>query len=416
MISLVDIVNMNNMVYSDNIKKKHLDVINNPAKPFDTFDTSQWMAMPPPKNSSQATFREILQIDAIPLDNKFIHEGDKTIEYFEKWFIENSCGCDHVFPKAFITEVTKAVRSIVLKLKYHYNRPRPKQIAESYRLRFHEEPLESAQTPAYPSGHATQGTLISLILSEIYPEHSMELMNLGADVANSRMVAKVHYASDTSFGVNLAKSLFEHLKKHVNLNEYRITKRTKITAIIAIAEEKKLSLKNLLPENYDLDNHPKKKWIKQQLSNIDDRIMNDIFKHYKAVYSSEGMQLSAFSPSELKSGYEIVMLIDVDKDPMPDAFIFTRGNRVKLLATDGQGPSKSAVVKKVVNMVKSEGYSLEASKKMNDIMIGKGAPVITDKSKIERMVGPKFIKHLDNGYYERKLKKGGNVVKRMYGK
>ena len=110
------------------------------------------------------------------------------------------------------------------------------------------------------------------------------------------------------------------------------------------------------------------------------------------------------------------MLIDVDKDPMPDAFIFTRGNRVKLLATDGQGPSKSAVVKKVVNMVKSEGYNLEASKKMNDIMIGKGAPVITDKNKIEKMVGPKFIKHLDNGYYERKLKKGGNVVKRMYGK
>ena len=416
MISLVDIVNMNKLVYSENIEKKHLDVINNPSPMFEKFDVSQWMSTPPPRNSSQATFKEILQIDAIPLDNNFIHQGDKTIEYFEKWFIENSCGCDHVFPKEYIKEIAKAVRPIVLQLKYHYNRPRPVQIAESYGLKFHEEPLESAKTPAYPSGHATQGMLIARILSEIYPEHTGELMNLGADVANSRMVAKVHYPSDTKFGCDLAKSLFEHIKKTVNLKEYRITKRTTITTIIAISEDKKLTLKNLLPENYDLENHPKKKWIKQKLSSIDKKIMEYLFKQYKAVYSAEGMDLSAFSAGELQSSYEVVMLIDVDKDPMPDAFIFTRGNRVKLLATDGQGPSKSAVVNKVVKMVKSEGYNLEASKKMNDIMIGKGAPVITDKNKIEKMVGPKFIKHLDNGYYERKLKKGGNVVKRMYGK
>ena len=153
-------------------------------------------------------------------------------------------------------------------------------------------------------------------------------------------------------------------------------------------------LPDKVKEDYDLDNHP---------------------KHYKAVYSAEGMQLSAFSASELKAGYEVVMLIDVDKDPMPDAFIFTRGNRIKLLATDGGSLSKSLVVKKVVKMVKT-AYNLEASKKMDDIMKGKGAPPILDKKRIEKMVGPKFIKHLDNGYYERKLKKGGNVVKRMYGK
>jgi len=177
-----------------------------------------------------------------------------------------------------------------------------------------------------------------------------------------------------------------------------------------------IKLVNILKEDYDLDKHPKKKWIKQPLGSIDDRIMDVLFKMYKAVYSAEGMQLSAFSASELKSGYEIVLLIDVDKDPMPDAFIFTRKNRVKLLATDGQGASKSAVVGKVVNMVKGEGYNLEASKKMDDIMKGKGAPPVLDKKKIEKMVGPKFIEHLEDGYYKRKLKKGGTVIKRMYGK
>jgi len=176
-----------------------------------------------------------------------------------------------------------------------------------------------------------------------------------------------------------------------------------------------IKLKHIL-EKYDLNDHPKKKWLIQDLASIDPKIMEYLFKQYKAVYDAEGMTLSAYSASELQAGYELVMLIDVDKDPYPDAFIFTRKKRVKLLATDGQSASKSAVVKKVIDMVKSDAYSLEASKKMDEIMIAKGAPAVKDKSKIEKMVGPKFVKHLEDGYYERKLKKSGTVVKRMYGR
>ena len=180
----------------------------------------------------------------------------------------------------------------------------------------------------------------------------------------------------------------------------------------------KLLLENwreFLKEDYDLQNHPKKEWIKQQLSAIDEEIMDYLFEQYKTVYSAEGLDLSAYSAKELQSGYEIVMLIDVDKDPMPDAFIFVRGNRMKLAATDGGKQSKSVLVQKMVDMVKSEGYSLEASKKIEDIMKARGAPPITDKEQIEKMVGPKFIRHLSDGYYERNLKKGGVIVKRLYG-
>jgi len=177
-----------------------------------------------------------------------------------------------------------------------------------------------------------------------------------------------------------------------------------------------IKLVDILREDYDLDNHPKKEWIKQDLTTIDPSIMEELFQMYKTVYAAEGLGLSAFSASELQSSYEIVMLIDVDEDPMPDAFILLRKGRIKLLATDGGREAKKAVVQKVVDMVKSEGYTLEASKKMNDIMIAKGAPIIMDQPRLERMVGSKFIKHLEDGYYERDLKKGGTVVKRMYGK
>ena len=174
-------------------------------------------------------------------------------------------------------------------------------------------------------------------------------------------------------------------------------------------------IKPKVDEAYELDDHPHKRWVKQSLSSIDKRIMKELFRMYKAVYSAEEMQLSAFSASELQSSYEAVMLIDIDKDPMPDAFIFTRGQQVKLLATDGQGLSKSLVIKKVISMVR-QGYRLEASKKMETIMKAKGAPVIDDEKRVKKLVGGKFLKWLGDGYYERKLKKGGKVVKRMYGK
>ena len=211
--------------------------------------------------------------------------------------------------------------------------------------------------------------------------------------------------------------------KHARTPEAR-TDATKLTAVVDFLGGAATVVAKAAPEmigdaplseDYDLQNHPKKEWIKQDLSTIDEEIMNYLFDQYKTVYTAEGMDLSAYSAKELQSGYEIVMLIDVDNDPMPDAFIFVRGSRLKLAATDGEKLSKSMLVKKMVEMVTSEGYSIEASKKLEDIMKSRGAPPITDKEQIEKMVGPKFIRHLSDGFYERGLKKGGVVVKRLYG-
>jgi len=177
-----------------------------------------------------------------------------------------------------------------------------------------------------------------------------------------------------------------------------------------------IRLKDILKEAaFDLERHPKQKWIKQPLASIDPDIMDYLFNEYVSVYSSEGMDLSAFSAAELRSSYDVVMLIDVDEDPLPDAFIFVRDNRIKLLATDGERASKSALIKKVIDMVQSGEYFIEASKRMETIMNAKGAPYIDDEQAIRDMVGPKFVEWLGDGYYKRKLKKAGVIVKRMYG-
>ena len=103
------------------------------------------------------------------------------------------------------------VRSIILKLKYHYNRPRPFQLADIKGVELNSEYLDSASTPSYPSGHATQGRFVARVLSDLYPEYEQELMNIGDDVSYSRNMAKVHYPSDTAFGKELGDELYKYI-------------------------------------------------------------------------------------------------------------------------------------------------------------------------------------------------------------
>ena len=53
--------------------------------------------------------------------------------------------------------------------------------------------------------------------------------------------------------------------------------------------------REFLKEDYDLQNHPKKEWIRQDLSTIDEEIMEYLFEQYKTVYSAEGLDLSGQS-------------------------------------------------------------------------------------------------------------------------
>ena len=86
---------------------------------------------------------------------------------------------DLEFPEEELKDITKDTSPIILKLKYHYNRPRPQQLANAKGLEFHQEPLNSSKTPSYPSGHATQGRLIAKILSDKFPKHESEINKLG---------------------------------------------------------------------------------------------------------------------------------------------------------------------------------------------------------------------------------------------
>jgi hypothetical protein len=87
-------------------------------------------------------------------------------------------------------------------LKWIYNRPRPAQIAAD-RINTKNGTLlhsDSADTPAYPSGHAVQTYYLAKILARRFPAKTQAVMEIATKCANIRIMAGLHYPSDRDFG------------------------------------------------------------------------------------------------------------------------------------------------------------------------------------------------------------------------
>jgi len=187
---------------------------------FKDFPVQHWLDYNPPLNSSLVTKQElkILQSFEIyrPDTKEFMDEVDeKIMKPFKRYFKENDLDMKDLKD---VEKIKDKFRSIVLQLKIHYNRPRPHKLANA--MSFYREtpftihPLKTAETPSYPSGHATEGRFISLYLADRVPfEHKGNIKKIGDDIGNSRQIGGVHYPSDTEFGHQLAGALYTHYKK-----------------------------------------------------------------------------------------------------------------------------------------------------------------------------------------------------------
>ena len=201
MVKLQDLLTFNKMVYSSDIKERHQKKMNSaeilisevsiPHKPF-------------PENASRKTRNELQWLlnynDGI-IDRKITKEGDDVKKVFKKYCEDNNLK----YNEDYYNKILKESQRIILKLKYHYNRPRPYQIAEFYGIPdFKIHNLDSAKTPSYPSGHTTQAHLIAELLGKEYTGHYVNLKKLADYISESRLMARAHYPSDCRFGKEVA--------------------------------------------------------------------------------------------------------------------------------------------------------------------------------------------------------------------
>jgi hypothetical protein len=114
------------------------------------------------------------------------------------------------------TEITELVTSIIedtkpllLRLKFHFQRPRPYQLAEYYKLKLFPYSSHSDKSPSFPSGHAFEGRILTEVIGNRYPELYSLMVNLFQDICYSRVYLGLHYQSDIDVAIFCAEKVLD---------------------------------------------------------------------------------------------------------------------------------------------------------------------------------------------------------------
>jgi acid phosphatase (class A) len=88
-------------------------------------------------------------------------------------------------------------------------------------------PLFTVGDFSYPSGHASGMELQARILGQLFPTQKDALLKRARQIADGRVVAGVHYASDTEAGIALGDLLFTELETKSEFQKDLATAATK---------------------------------------------------------------------------------------------------------------------------------------------------------------------------------------------
>ena len=168
-------------------------------------------------------------------------------------------------------------------------------------------------------------------------------------------------------------------------------------------------------------NLPYKKWTIANIRKLDKSISAKLWFMYSKVYRSEGFQeLGSSDFHQFLTKHKLIWLINLDSSPEPNAFISYRkekyGNKIVLLASDGNVEPKSFLVKKLIELMRTKGWFMEASHKIAKVLMSNNIPYIDDEEKVKKILYPDIV-WLGDGEYERYLL-GTNMLmrERLFGK
>ncbi|TPL84397.1 phosphatase PAP2 family protein [Mesorhizobium sp. B2-3-13] len=173
------------------------------AKPFITNkDVDLTMILPPPPaNDSAETKAELgevltMQVTRTPeMEARAIADAEENV-----WRFADVMGPNFnkdKLPKfsAFFDRVVETEGAVVDPAKDVWKRPRPHQLSDLVK-----PVVKLSSSGSWPSGHATVGTMMGIILADMVPERRAEIMARAAEFAHNRIVGGIHYPSDVEMG------------------------------------------------------------------------------------------------------------------------------------------------------------------------------------------------------------------------
>jgi len=168
-----------------------------------------------PVNTSEATKEELNQIvDYINLVKdkegylKRYKAYDRNLRRsFSEFIFKDTDNKDEAMGK--VESIIQDTKPLLLKLKYHFNRPRPYQLAQYYKLKLFPFESHSADSPSFPSGHAFMGRLITQVIGNNYPQIYALMDKIFMDICYSRVYMGLHYQSDIDVGIFCADKVLQ---------------------------------------------------------------------------------------------------------------------------------------------------------------------------------------------------------------
>tara|TARA_R110002073_G_scaffold100626_1_gene228944 strand:+ start:2669 stop:3229 length:561 start_codon:yes stop_codon:yes gene_type:complete len=185
---------------------------------FKGFNTDKYKKMKPPSNNSFTTMQEIKELVSIPMNKSSVKKHDDFSPPFFDLMLKNRVFKNNNEAKSTFDLMNKLIKKshpIIIKLKKHFNRPRPKVIAKKINIKLKDYEMDSMKTASYPSGHSAQGILVARILADKFPQIKKQLMQVGKRISDSRRVAKAHYKSDSKLGELIGEDMYNHIKNKV---------------------------------------------------------------------------------------------------------------------------------------------------------------------------------------------------------
>jgi hypothetical protein len=172
---------------------------------------------PTPVNTSQ----QIVAIldKAADRDDRFAeiihqHDAEGAVSYYLGMLMIEPAR----HPKAnLVIRVARRIGELVVMcLKEEFHHPRPSQISSAI-----VPMIDPPATPSFPSGHALQARLITRCLEEVLEPNNTHpanmagtpLRELGARIAENRVIAGVHFPLDNEAGIAVADRIFDRLKR-----------------------------------------------------------------------------------------------------------------------------------------------------------------------------------------------------------
>lgn len=164
-----------------------------------------------PKNSSEATKEELNQIveyiNTLRGKDEYLNRYKTYDSHLRKYFIDGMVkgGENEEDIKGLLTDLLNDITPLLFKLKFHFQRPRPYQLAEYYKLKLFPYKSSSSNSPSFPSGHAFEGKIITEVIGNRYPLTYAFMQNVFKDICYSRIYMGLHYESDIDVGIFCAE-------------------------------------------------------------------------------------------------------------------------------------------------------------------------------------------------------------------